>query len=183
MIMKKFIDGVSMFSKAMARFFVVIGVFVGGLIVGILSTLSFLRTEWVSFHPDFFFWTSIITTLLSIGLLCFSIWQYQQAEIERQKGDAQVKIWMQDAKGLHDGLQKMAVDCMTIVGGIVTPKYSSIEDVGKAIYAFSNMTNALYQSLFEERCVTEEEYRARQKEIADEMHKKQIEKIKSGKLG
>ncbi|MFA5312218.1 MAG: hypothetical protein WC375_02730 [Methanomassiliicoccales archaeon] len=151
--------------------------FVLGTVIGIFSTLSFLRTEWTNFSPDFFFWTSIVTTILSLLLLCFSIWQHLAAETGRVKGDAQVKIWMEAANGISRGLQSIAINGMP-TNDPNFPKYSSVRDMGMAVYAFSDSAKALYQSLYEERCVTETEYSRQQKEIGDALHAQRLNKIK-----
>ena len=150
-----------------------VGMFVGA-VAGIVSTLSFLRTEWSTFQPDFFFWTSIIMTLSSIGLTGFSIWQYLSVQAERKKGDAQVKIWMQDASGLDNALRTLAVNSMDT---ITTSKYSSVNDIGMAIFALASSAKALYQSLYEERCVTEEEYTKQQREIGLAMHSSRLKEL------
>jgi hypothetical protein len=46
-------------------------------------------------EKDFFFWWSIVSTLLSLALLCFSIWQYMKGRSYEEKVKAQVKVWMQ----------------------------------------------------------------------------------------
>lgn len=148
-----------------------------GLILGTFSALSFLRTEWINFHPDFFFWVSMLMTLISLLVIGFSIWQYMAAEMERKKGDAQVKIWMQDANGIVDGLRTVAVNCLSI-GAVTSTKYSTVNDVGMAVYSFASYAQALYQSLYEERCVTEEEYRAQQRELGEARHAQQLKKIR-----
>jgi len=152
-----------------------IGLFVG-ILIAIPSTLSFLRNNWVDFHPDFFFWGSIIMTIASILLAGFSIWQYLSVQSEIKKGDAQVKIWMQDASGLENAIRTLAVNSMD-TPGIPSNKYSTVNDIGMAVFALASSANALYQSLYEERCVTEEEYTKQQKELGDAMHKQKLEKL------
>jgi hypothetical protein len=159
------------------KFFKVILLLFIGLFIGIFSALSFFRTEWENFHPDFFFWWSIVATIISLFLLCFSIWQHLSVESEVRKGDAQVKIWMQDANGLRAGLQTIVVNCIVPPNQQATSKYSSVNDVGMAVYAFSSAAQALYQSLYEERCITEEEYRQQQKKFSDAMQAQQLKKI------
>jgi high-affinity Fe2+/Pb2+ permease len=147
-----------------------------GLSLGILATLSLLRTVWETFKPDFFFWSSIIMTVISLILVGFSIWQYLSVQSEKKKGDAQVKIWMQSAQGLDTALRTISVNTMNHAS---TRQYSSVNDVGMAIFALAENAQALYQSLYEERCVTEEEYTTQQREIGNAMHKKRLNDIEN----
>ena len=62
---------------------------------------------------DIFFWISVVTTLLSVGLLIFSIWQYKDSQKEKEKTKAQVKVWMQDANGISTGLKRIVTDNLT----------------------------------------------------------------------
>ena len=111
---------------------------------------------------DFFFWWSILSTGLNVILICISIWQYWKGRNQTEKLKAQVKIWMQDANGISIGLHRIVTDNL---GG----RYSSTNDVCNAVWAVHSSASALYQGLYEERCVTEEEYKARQKKIADKV--------------
>lgn len=149
-----------------------------GLLVGITGTLSFLRTDWETYEVDFFFWASIVSTIFAFLSIIYSVWQYRKVESEKQKGDAQVKIWMQDANGIYQGLQTLAVNCLnTTTPAIGTNKFSSITDVGVALYSFASSAKALYQSLYEERCVTEDIYRKRQNDIGEAMHKQTLKSL------
>ena len=152
--------------------------FILGLCVGIPSALSFIRTDWENFRPDFFFWVSILTTIISLLLLCFSIVQYLAALHEKKKGDAQVKIWMQDANGLYEAMGSISVNCYPSTNSPL-PRYSSVPDVGMAIYSLRSTAQALYQSLYEERCVTEEEYKAQKKQLADAKQEIELNKLRS----
>lgn len=142
-----------------------------GIILGIMGALSFLRTSWMSYYPDFFFWWSIISTILGFTFVCISIWQYWQSQSKEEKIKAQVKVWMQDANGITAALKGII---MTKYG---SDKFSSIPDVFNAIEAVQEASSALYQSLYEERCVTEDEYRARQKRKADIIETQELKKI------
>jgi len=124
---------------------------------------------------DFFFWWSVVSTILSIILLCFSIWQYQKGQNQEEKIKAQVKVWMQDANGLSIGLKR-------IVGDNLAKRYSTTNDVCNAIWGVEASAFALYQSLYEERCVTEEEYKARQKKVADILETQHLDQVKNKSL-
>ena len=70
-----------------------------GLTLGVLGALSFFRTLWLSYHPDFFFWLSIVLAIISFVLTLISVWQLLEAQSQKRLAKAQVKIWMQDAHG------------------------------------------------------------------------------------
>ncbi len=122
---------------------------------------------------DIFFWWSIISTIIGLGLLCFSIWQYKEGLGKEEKIIAQVKVWMQEANGLQQALQR-------IVSDNLTGRYSSTNDVCNTIWALQISAFSLYQSLYEERCITEKEYKEHQNKIADVLQTKQIEDLKKG---
>jgi uncharacterized protein YoxC len=105
-------------------------------------------------------------TIISV-LIAF--WQFFENRSQKEKLKAQVKVWMQDANGISLGLKR-------IVRDNINKKYSSTDDVCNAVWAVESSASALYQSLYEERCVTEEEYKARQKKFADFVEKRTIEK-------
>ncbi|MEO8581524.1 MAG: hypothetical protein ABI425_02980 [Patescibacteria group bacterium] len=117
-------------------------------------------------QPDFFFWLSVATSTISAVLLFISIWQYFDAQKERDKNKAQVKVWMQDANGLAQALRRIVVDNLE-------KRYSSTDDVCNAIWALHASSFSLYQSLYEERCVTEKEYKEQQKQLMEELKRTQ----------
>ena len=121
---------------------------------------------------NLFFWWSVVSTIIGIALLCFSIWQYKENKNQEGKTKAQIKIWMQEANGLSQALQRVVSDNLT-------GRYSSTNDVCNSIWALQISAFSFYQSLYEERCVTEKEYKERQKKIADVLDNKQIEQLKS----
>lgn len=121
---------------------------------------------------NFLFWWSIISTIIGVFLLCFSIWQYLKGKSQEEKIRAQIKVWMQDANGLSNALKR-------IISDNLNTRYSSTNDVCNAIWSIEASAFALYQSLYEERCVTEKEYKARQKVLADVIGAQQLEQLKS----
>ncbi len=123
---------------------------------------------------DFLFWWSIVSTIIGVILLCFSIWQYLAGKNQAEKIKAEVKVWMQDANGISQSLTRIVQDNLG-------KRYSSTNDVCNAVWAVQASAAALYQSLYEERCVTEEEYKERQKKIADMIEKNQAKQISEQK--
>jgi hypothetical protein len=115
----------------------------------------------------FIFWWSIASTGIGVILGYASIYQYFQARKEAEKQKAQVKIWMQSAYGISDGLMKIYVNC-------TNNKFSSPLDVGHATWSVQSSAFALYQSLYEERCISEEEYKERQKKLAEKLESQQV---------
>jgi hypothetical protein len=134
-------------------------------VVVLLKVINSLK-QTINMHADFFFWWSIISTILSFILVCFSVWQYWASRSQEQKIRAQVKVWMQDANGVSLALQRIIADNLT-------RRFSSTNDVCNAVFAVQASASALYQGLYEERCVTEEEYKERQKKIMDKLDKQQ----------
>ena len=146
--------------------------FILGLVIGITGALSFLRTNWESFQIDFFFWWSIVSTLTGLAFAAISIWQYWENKSQLEKNKAQVKVWMQDANGIRTALQRVVRDNLD-------KRYSSTDDMGNSVWGIEATAAALYQSLYEERCVTEEEYRERQRKLAELLDKKQFAELET----
>lgn len=117
----------------------------------------------------FLFWWSIVSTLVGVILLIISVWQYWKSRSMEVKLKAQVKVWMQDANGISTALNR-------IVGDNLQNRYQTTNDVCNAIWAVQSSAFALYLSLYEERCVTEEEYKARQKKISEHIEAQQFAK-------
>ena len=115
---------------------------------------------------DFFFAWSIFSTFLSLIFLIATIWQFLEGRKQKERNTAQVKIWMQDANGVSQSLVRVVQDNLQ-------KRYTSTNDVCNAVWAIQANVFALYQSLYEERCVTEKEYKKQQKELMDELKKTQ----------
>ncbi len=109
-------------------------------------------------------WTNI-STLLNFILVCFSIWQIQEAKKEEAKRKSQVKIWQQSANGISQALKRIVVD-------VNTNLYTSVHDVCNAVWSVEASVFALYQSLYEERVVSEKEYKQQQEEFSKEVKKR-----------
>jgi hypothetical protein len=112
-------------------------------------------------------WWSLLSTVIGVILAGVSIWQYIENRDQKEKVMAQVKVWMEGANGVSQALQR-------IVRDNIDKRYSSTDDVCNAIWAVQSAAFALYQSLYEERCVTEEEYRARQKKLWEKLEAQQF---------
>jgi signal transduction histidine kinase len=151
-----------------------------GIFVAFGTIQSALNTEWQIIKIDFFFWLSIVTTLLSFGLFAFSLWQYLKVEKEREKSKAQIKIWMEDARGIDAALRNIGINAISSSG--MQSKFSSVNDVGLAVYALADTAKALYRSLYEERCITETEYVKQQNEIGAAEHRARLETFLKSKV-
>lgn len=143
-----------------------------GFVLGTTGALSFLKTRWDNYHLDFFFWWSIFSTLTGFMFVVISVWQYWSNQSQLEKNKAQIKVWMQDANGIRNALQRIVRDNLD-------KKYTSTNDMGNAVWSLEAASSALYQSLYEERCVTEEEYRERQKKLADVIEKQQFAELEA----
>src|SRR5262249_33446386 len=99
---------------------------------------------------------SVVSTVLNVILIGASIWLLGQSNNEREKTKAQVKIWMQHASGISNGLVRIVQDNLT-------GRYGSTNDVCNAVWAVQASAAGLYQSLYEERCMTEDEFKSTQK--------------------
>lgn len=115
---------------------------------------------------NIFFWWSIFSTSIGVILLYASLWQYWKARNQEVKIKSQVKIWMQDASGISLALNRIIIDNLQ-------KRFSSTNDVCNAVWAVHASAFALYQSLYEERCVTEEEYKDRQKKLLEKLEGQQ----------
>lgn len=110
---------------------------------------------------DIFFWWSVVSTLLSLIFLFTSLWQYFESKKQQAQHKSQVKIWMQDANGVHWGLQRIVQDNLD-------KRYSTTNDMANAVWTLDSSAFSLYQSLYEERCITETDYVQEQKEMREQ---------------
>ena len=91
-------------------------------------------------NMDIFFWISVITTILSVILTVIAIWQYKNGQSQADRIKAQVKIWMQDANGISQGMKR-------IVSDNLAGRYHSTNDVCNAIWGLEATAFSLYQGL------------------------------------
>lgn len=125
---------------------------------------------------DFFLWWSVVTTILSLIFLGVSIWQIVEGRKQKERSNAQVKIWMQDAAGVSQGLQR-------IIRDNIDKRYSTTDDISNAIWALQACAFSIYQSLYEERAVTEKEFKERQQRLEEEARALQQNNPQSENIG
>lgn len=113
---------------------------------------------------DAFFWWSVVSTLVNVLLAGFGIWQITLVQAERKHRQDQIKIWMHSANGLQESLKR-------IVGDNLDGRYSSTNDIANAIWALHSGVFGMYQSLYEERAISEEDYKKEQKELRTQVRK------------
>lgn len=107
---------------------------------------------------DFFFWFSVGSLLVNVLLILVSVWLLAANKKEKERRNSQVKIWMQFSNGITQGLER-------IINDKWNDFYSSVQDVVNSVHSLHASSFALYQSLYEERTITEEEYRKEQSEL------------------
>ena len=107
-----------------------------GILLGIFSALSFLRTNWLLFKPDFFLWASIVLVVINIILVFVTQQQINNSSSEKKTTDARIKIWAEDSKGLITALSK-----------IQKSKFTADSDIICAIAIIELSANSLFQSL------------------------------------
>lgn len=107
---------------------------------------------------QFTLWYSIISTVVGLVLLIITVGLTVKAVLDSKNKKMQVKIWMQDANGIQQALSRIVRDNLD-------KRYSSTNDMANAIFAIQASAFALYQSLYEERWLTEEEFKADQQEL------------------
>ena len=123
-------------------------------------------------QTNFFFWWSVVSTIIGMILVYYSIWQHSKVKNQEEKTKAQIKVWMQGANGISDALRR-------VVGDNIDKRYSTTNDVCNAVWAIQSSAFSLYQSLYEERCVTEKEYKEGQKKIADAIENEKFGQFKT----
>lgn len=111
-------------------------------------------------EKGFYFWFSIISLAINVILIMFGVGLLVANRKERERRNAQVKIWMQGANGVQEALQRIIQDKWNNL-------YSSVQDVVNTINAVHSSAFAVYQSLYEERALTEDEWKKEQAELRD----------------
>lgn len=101
---------------------------------------------------------NVILTIISVGLAVAN-WK------DAQKKNDQVKIWMEQANGISVALQRIIQDKWQ---GL----YSSVNDITNAVYVAQASAFSLYQSLYEERILSEKEVKEHQKRLRALLDKK-----------
>lgn len=106
-------------------------------------------------NSSMYFWISVVSFIVNVLLTMAGIGLWVANNKEKDRRNAQVKIWMQDANGLTQALVRIIQDKWN---GL----YSSVQDVVNAVNAVHASAFALYQSLYEERTITEDEWKTQQ---------------------
>ncbi len=124
--------------------------------MGVLSGLSFLRTEWAYFHPDFFLWFSIFSLLANIFLIFVTQEQILKTQSKKEIGDAQIQIWLEAVKGVITALSKIQSSIFTedkdtkIAISLIEPSVSSLfQSLSKAAGNESEVSAAADQQFSE----------------------------------
>ena len=102
------------------------------------------------------------STIANIILMIASVWLYVASRGEKNRIKAQVKVWMETANGVSQALGRIVQDSNT---GL----YSSVKDICNAVWVAHSSAFSLYQTLLEERCVTEKEYKERHDRIIKQL--------------
>ena len=108
------------------------------------------------------FWWSILSSLVNLILLIVSVALavYTWRETQNKKG--QVKIWMNDANGVQQSLQRIIIDNLQ-------RRYTTTNDMANAVWAVQSMAFSLYESLFEERVIKEKDFIKEQQALRKEL--------------
>lgn len=116
------------------------------------------------FLDNFNSWWSVVSTLLNVLLFALSACLVVKSWLDSINEKRQVKIWMQYANGLNQALSKVVSD--NLAG-----RYSTTNDMANAIWSLSSLSFGLYQSLYEERCISEKEFIEQQRKLRLEIEK------------
>ncbi len=107
-----------------------------------------------------YFWWSIFSTLIAVGLLVWDIWQLASNRKENDLHKAQVKLWQHHASGLLHGII-----------AIIQEPFSSVNDIKNAAKISQANAYDLYTSLNEERLFSEKEIKEKQLQTEQEFKK------------
>lgn len=107
---------------------------------------------------------NIASLVINIVLIIVSVSLAVASWKDSQNKKSQVKIWMEQANGVQQGLQNIIEDKWR---GL----YSGVNDITNAIWAVKASAFALYQSLYDERVITEKEYKEHQMKIRAQLDK------------
>ena len=126
-------------------------------------------------EKDFYFWFSIVSFVINIILTMAGVALWVGNRQEKQRRNAQVKIWMQIANGISQALARIIQDKWSKL-------YSEAQDVVNAVNAVEASSFALYQSLYEERTITEEEWKREQMDIRAQTRSANQQQVASNEL-
>lgn len=105
---------------------------------------------------DFLTWFSVVSLSINVLLIVFSYGLHVSSKKEKESRNSQVKIWMQSALGVSNGLQR-------ITSNFLEELWTNKADIVGAVHSVDASAFSLYQSLYEERTLSEEEYKKEQK--------------------
>ena len=103
-------------------------------------------------------WFSIASIVLNVLLIMLSVGLAVNSWKANNRNKSQVKIWMEQANGLNQAL-------LRIIWNKWENLYSTVTDVTNSVHIAQAASFSLYQSLYDERVVSEEDYKARQEKI------------------
>ena len=113
---------------------------------------------------SFIDWFSIVSLVLNVVLLMVSVGLAVNSWRVDKRSKSQVKIWMEQANGLNQALVR-------IIQNKWADLYSSVTDVTNSVHIAQAASFSLYQSLYDERVVSEEDYKTRQKKMWEKLEK------------
>src|ERR1700733_8986601 len=114
---------------------------------------------------SFWAWFSVVSLAINVVLIVISVSLVVVARQERQRRNSQVKIWMEQANGVSQALIRIIQDKWH---GL----YTSVNDITNSVNAVQASAFSLYQSLYEERVLTEEEYKEHVMKLRKHLDKK-----------
>ena len=113
----------------------------------------------------FWQWVSVVSVIINIVLIIISVGLAVDAWHERKRRNSQVKIWMEQANGVNQALIRIVQDKWHNL-------YSSVSDIPNVINAVQASTLSLWTSLYEERVLSEKEYKEYAMKIRAKLDKK-----------
>ena len=106
----------------------------------------------------------VVSLLVNALLVAISLGLVVDAWKERQRRNSQVKIWMEQANGVSEALLRIIRDKWNDL-------YSDKSDITNAVNSVQASAFSLYQSLYDERVLTEKEYKAHAMKIREVIDK------------
>lgn len=98
---------------------------------------------------------NVVLTIVSAGLVV-AAWR------DTRSKKSQVKIWMEQANGIQQALQRIIAD-------VFAGTYSSTKDIAASVHALQASAFAHYQSLYDERILTEREVKQHQMKLREKI--------------
>lgn len=139
---------------------VVKGYFSNALLVQSLCLHANIRESKISVMTAI----EVVSISLNVILLIVGVGLAVNSWKDSQKKKDQVKVWMEQANGISQALQRIIQDKWSNL-------YTSVSDVTNTINAVHASAFALYQSLYDERFLTEKETKEHQMKIRAKIDK------------